>query len=332
MDIPRLRFAVLPTPLHRLDALSQALGADIWIKRDDLTGFGCGGNKVRKAEFLLADAMEQGADAVVTAGAAQSNHARVIAAAAARYGLECHLVLSGQPPAMPTGNLLLNCLSRANLHFVPTGPERGPAMEALMSRLRDEGKRPYLIPIGGSNAVGARGYVDAFREIHDQLRPLPSVPTTVYFASSSGGTYGGLLAGRAACGSSLNLVAVRVDDDLQPEDAPLSLANSLAEQLSIDARFTASDLHFDDKHVGEGYGIPTTEGIEALKLLWRTEGILLDPVYTAKATAALISDARIGRLADRRAIFLHTGGAPSIFAAPTNWFDLNDDRQLLTDN
>jgi D-cysteine desulfhydrase family pyridoxal phosphate-dependent enzyme len=322
MKPPQIKLVKNATPFHRLDQLSEELKAEIWIKRDDLTGFSEGGNKVRKAQHLLTDALYQGADTIITAGAVQSNHSRVIATAASAVGFDCHLVLSGAEPERSIGNLLLDRLAGATLHFVSSGLVRAARMGEVAAELRSRGKKPYIVPIGGSNVIGARGYVEAFREIDSQLGPLPSAPSRLYFATSSGGTYGGLLAGRAACGSSVKLEAVRVDDDLYPEDNVLTVANALAEEMSLEQRFTDSDAPFNNGHVGEGYGVPSPEGIEALKLLWRLEGILLDPVYTAKAMAALISDVRAGKLQGESAIFLHTGGQPSVYAAPTAWFEL----------
>jgi L-cysteate sulfo-lyase len=315
MYAPRIRLATLPTPLYRLEKLSELLGEEIWIKRDDLTGFAEGGNKVRKAEYLLADALDTRSDVVITAGAAQSNHARVIAAAASRAGLECRLVLSGPDSEASSGNLLLDRLSGAKLHFVENGAERAPEMERIADSLRAEGRTPYVIPIGGSNVTGAMGYVEGFRELDAQIRGLPPMSTSIWFATSSGGTFGGLLAGRAEAASETGLVGVRVDLDPEGDRDTLAVANGLAERLDIAWRFSPQHLVARAQHVGDGYGIPTEEGVKAMRALWRTEGVLLDPVYTAKAMAGLIAAARAGELAGRRTIFLHTGGGPSVYAA-----------------
>jgi L-cysteate sulfo-lyase len=307
------RLATLPTPLHPLERLSTLLGPDIWIKRDDLTGYAMGGNKVRKAEFLLADALSKGADVVLTAGAVQSNHARVIASVSRRFGMECRLYLSGQAPDPPTGNLLLDRLAEARIQFVPTSAERNAAMERDALQLREAGRRPYVIPIGGSNAVGSLGYAAFFEELVEQLEALPPKPAALLFPTSSGGTYAGILAGKALTQSPVELLGVRVDFDPNPEQVICEVANRLAEHLGIPDRFTSSDVPMNPDFVGEGYGHPTDAAQEAIRLLWQEEGVLLDPVYTGKAMSGLLSLARQGAFSDRRVIFLHTGGAPGVF-------------------
>jgi L-cysteate sulfo-lyase len=321
-SFPPLRpsLGALPTPLHPLPNLSRMLGVEVWIKRDDMTGFAEGGNKVRKAAYLLADAQMQQCDVILTAGAIQSNHARVIAAASARCKLECHLVLSGILPTPPAGNTLLNTLSQAIMHDVSTGDGRVPTMEALAGRLRAEGRKPYIIPIGGSNAVGAQGYVAGFGEIHDQLKKYERLvgrnPAVLVFATSSGGTFAGLLAGRALKRSKVELLGIRVDRDPGAEATISQVANELAGSMQLDARFDPSEVTLSEEFVGEGYGLATPEGLEALRLLWRTEGILLDPVYTGKAMAALLALAQRGAFEGKRVVFLHTGGGPSVYARP----------------
>jgi L-cysteate sulfo-lyase len=311
----RFRLAVLPTPLHRLDRLSEHYGTDLWIKRDDLTGFGMGGNKVRKAEYLIADALASGATDVITAGAIQSNHARVVAAAARAAGLECHLVLSGPPPTEPRGNILLDHLSHANLHIVSTSAERGPATLTLADELSQQGRTPYVIPIGGSNGIGAQGYIDGFRELAAQLATLPRKPTIVVFATSSGGTYGGLLAGKTQLNSDIELLGIRVDLDPGAEEDVARIAVEAAGLSGSTLHVSAADVRMNSEFVGEGYGLPTEAGMSAIGTVWRTEGILLDPVYTGKAMSGLMALAGRGSLIGSRAVFLHTGGEPSVFAA-----------------
>lgn len=310
----KLTLATLPTPLHPLPRLSEELGVEVWIKRDDLTGFAMGGNKVRKAEYLLADAEAQGADIILTAGAVQSNHARVIAAAARSRGMNCLLFLSGQRPERLAGNLILDHLADARIEYVANPAERPAAMQAMADRLRVERRVPYVIPIGGSNAVGALGYVSGYRELAEQVRELPPCPTCLVFASSSGGTYAGLLAGTALAETAIELLGIRVDDDPDPELAICAVANEITAGLWLDREFDATDVHLDASFVGEGYGLPTEAGREAQKLLWQREGILLDLVYTAKAMAGLITLARSGAFAGRRVVFLHTGGTPGVFS------------------
>lgn len=311
---PHTSLATLPTPLQPLEVLSQTLGIEVWMKRDDLTGFAMGGNKVRKAEFLLADALAQKADVVLTAGAVQSNHARVIAAASRRLGLECHLFLSGTLPEKANGNLLLDELSEAHLHIVASSAERANTMQAQAERLLVEGRRPYVIPIGGSNAMGAQGYASGFAELDTQVRSLPEKRTRLLFATSSGGTYAGLLAGKAATASSIELLGIRVDHDPEPEAEVARVANELAALTGLPRRFSSTEAIMKADFVGDGYGLPTQAGREALRLLWQQEGILLDLVYAGKAMAGLIELARQGAFSGGRIIFLHTGGSPAVFA------------------
>ena len=315
---PRLKLATTPTPLHPLELLSKDLGVDLWIKRDDLTGFGLGGNKVREAEFLLADAIQQGANVVLTAGTYQSNHARMVAVVARRVGLDCHLFLSGQASDPPTGNLLLDYLSKAKIHAIATLAERRPSMEAYAERLRIEGRRPYVIPIGGANEIGAYGYVVAIEELEDQLSVLPKKETILVFASSSGATYAGLLVGKLLRGSGVDILGIRTDMDPNPELEICAVANALAERLGVAGRFESKDVHLNSDYVGEGFSVATQDGIAALKLVWELEGILLEPVYTAKGMAGLIDLARKGMWKNERVIFLHTGGIPTVFSFETS--------------
>jgi len=310
----RLPLCTLPTPLHRLDVLSRKLGAEVWIKRDDLTGFAMGGNKARKAEFLLADALRKGCDVILTAGPIQSNHSRIIAAAARRFSLECHLFLAGEEPSSLTGNMLLNTLANAQIHYVTASKERHSTMEAFAQELTAKGRRPYVIPIGGSNEVGALGYVLGFQELENQLRTLPSKPTTLVFASSSGGTHAGILAGHALTESHVRLLGMRVDRDPNPERLICSVANALSKQLGLTWEFQESDVSLNSDYVGEDYGVPSEAGVAALRELWGSEGILLDPVYTAKAMAGLIDLAHKGKWSRERVVFLHSGGTPSVFS------------------
>lgn len=293
--------------------LSQKLGIEAWVKRDDLTGFAMGGNKARKAEFLLADALRRRCDVILTAGPIQSNHARVIAAAARRYSLECHLFLAGQEPNLRTGNMLLNDLADAQIHYVSPN-ERQPAMEEFAEQLRKKGKNPYVIPVGGSNEIGALGYVLGFQELENQLRKLPEQPTTLVFASSSGGTHAGILVGHALAGSQVTPLGIRVDRDADPERHICSVANALSKRLGLPKQFGAGDLLLDPDYVGEDYGVPSVDGVAALRQLWCEEGILLDPVYTSKAMAGFIGLARKGKWAKQRVVFLHSGGTPSVFS------------------
>lgn len=310
---PKVQLATLPTPLHPLRNLSADLGIDLWIKRDDLTGFALGGNKVRKAEYLLGDALARNAQVLITAGAVQSNHARVMAAAAASAGLECHLLLSGAAPKEMRGNMALNHLAGAVIHYVKAPQMRAEAMRALAQSMERQRKAAYVVPIGGSNEIGARGYVRCYEEILSQLRENKK-PVRIVFASSSGGTYAGLLAGRAIVGGSLRLLGIRVDDDPKPEQPICEVANALTRDLPARTIFEPGDINLEEGYVGEGYARPTAEGTACMELLWRREGILLEPVYTAKAMAGLVDLAAKGLFRGERVIFLHTGGAPAFFA------------------
>jgi D-cysteine desulfhydrase family pyridoxal phosphate-dependent enzyme len=307
----------LPTPLHKLEELSRTLKTDIWIKRDDLTGFALGGTKARKAEFLMADALEKRCDVILTEGPIQSNHTRVIAAAAQRYSKECHLFLSGQKPERPTANLMLDLLADAKIHVV-TYEARSAAMEAFAQEIRKLGRRPYVIPVGGGNEIGAQGDVLCFDELETQLQDLEQKPTVLVLATSNGGTHAGILVGKALTGSTVNVLGVGVGSrDAHVEDSICALANAVAKALNLSRQFKREDVNLNSDYVGEGYDIPTDESIRALKELWKRDGVLLDPTYTAKAMAGLIDLARKGEWTNERVVFLHTGGTPSVFSSTT---------------
>lgn len=319
---PRQRLAILPTPLHDLPRLREALGGAarcprIIIKRDDLTGLAFGGNKARKLEFLVADALTQGATRLITAGAAQSNHARMTVAAARLVGLDVSLVLTTAVEVPPVqGNLLLDRIMGADVTFVPSGTSEDAAMAALADELRARGERPYVIPVGGSNAIGTLGYVAATLELLGQLHEQGLAPDCLYYASGSRGTQAGLALGVAIFGApyAVKGVAVSGGDEVKRQRA-VRIANEAAERLGSSARLSDDDLANDDSQIGPGYGIPTPECLEAIALLARHEAIFLDPVYSAKAMAGLIADIRAGRYApDATILFLHTGGTPALFA------------------
>ena len=307
--IPRCSLAHLPTPVEALDRFSDWLGGPrVLVKRDDQTGLALGGNKARKLEFLCGEALAQGCDVLVTGGGSQSNHARMTAAAANRLGLDCHLAVAGSRPGAASGNLLLDRLLGASLHFTE---ERGyyaaeDAIVALAERLRSEGRRPYAIPIGGASVTGAAAYVDAAGEMLAQIPP----PDWVVVADGSGGTHAGLLAGLGEATSVLGVdVGTRPDlDDRVPE-----LAAAAARLTGREP--PAGPVVVDHRHFGDGYGAPTDACLEAIRALARLEGVLLDPVYTGKAMAALVAWARDGRLGPSdTVVFWHTGGAPALFA------------------
>lgn len=314
-----MRFADLPTPLQFAPRLSEALGGPrVYLKRDDLTGLALGGNKTRKLEYLVADAAAQGATHLITVGAAQSNHARQTAAAARLAGMECHLVLNAQTNKPDVqGNLLLDKLLGANVHIVVGGPqERQAKVDEVTADLADGGAVPYSIPSGGSNGIGSLGYVGAMLELSHQIWEQGIQPKAMYFAAGGGGTHGGIITGAKLFGLDFAMVGVMVEDDMNAGvERAFRVAGWTAERLGIANPVAVCDIVCNDKHVGEGYGIPTDEGLAAIKLLARTEGVLLDPVYTSKAFAGMVADIRSGTYSSSdTVIFLHTGGAPALFA------------------
>jgi D-cysteine desulfhydrase family pyridoxal phosphate-dependent enzyme len=312
---PRLSLAHLPTPVELMPRLSATLGGpELWIKRDDQTGLAGGGNKTRKLEFLVAEALAQGAEVLLTVGAAQSNHCRQTAAAAARMGLGCVLVLRGQPPvAGPwTGNLLLDDLLAARIWWAGD-QEPLAALEAAAEAEQAAGRRPYVIPYGGSNPVGASAYAWAFAELATQATPAFD---RVVFATSSGGTQAGLVVGAKACGYEGQVLGISVDKiGGRLAEAVMGLLGPTAERLGVPASFSPEDVQIDDRFLGAGYGIVTPAEREAIRLVAGLEGLLLDPVYTAKAMAGLLDLVRKGEIGrDEKVLFWHTGGAPALFA------------------
>ena len=314
MNLPRISFAHLPTPVEPLPRLSQQLGGPaLWVKRDDQTGLAFGGNKTRKLEFLVAEALARGADVLITGGAAQSNHCRQTAAAAARFGLACTLVLAGEPPAQPSANLLLDQLLGAEI--VWTSPqERDATMRRVEQALREAGRTPYLIPYGGSNETGALGYVFAMEELLRQ----DVQPDWIVVASSSGGTQAGLTVGARLFGFRGRILGVSID---KPEielsrDVVADLANRTARRLGEDMTFAANDILVNDGYLGGGYGVMGELEREAIQRFARTEGLLLDPVYTGRAAGGLLDLIRQGFFKpDEVVLFWHTGGAPALFAS-----------------
>jgi L-cysteate sulfo-lyase len=294
-----------PTPLEPMPRLAAELGlgaGDLLVKRDDLCGLGGGGNKVRKLEWTVADALRRGADTLVTTGAPQSNHARLTAAAAARLGLRAVLVFPGQAPSSAAGNLVLDALFGAEIVYTGAASAAGlgEAAADVASQLAAEGRVPYLIPFGGSSALAARGYVTAGREM---LAAVPGVRTVVV-ALGSGGTMAGLVASLGAA-RVLGVHTGAVDD-------PRAVVHSLT--ASLDGAVRADDLRIDLNQVGAGYDALTDPVREALTLAARLEGIVLDPVYTGRALAGLIAAVRAGEIrAGESTVFLHTGGLPGLF-------------------
>jgi len=297
--------------LPKLTNLLQ--GPHLFIKRDDLTGLGLGGNKTRKLEYLAADALAQGCRMLITTGAVQSNHCRQVAAAAARLGLGCILVLAGEDPGSRQGNLLLDELSGAKLVFVPK-EERDQRLQQAFAHAKEDGLQPYLIPYGGSNPIGVQGYIQAMNELQDQNLQ----PDWIVLASSSGGTQAGLALGAEQTGFPGRILGISVD---KPADeltqTIMALANQTAAWLGIDKKIESADVLVNDAYCQAGYGILQPAEVEAIRLFARTEGILLDPVYTGRAAAGLIDLICKGFFSPNETVlFWHTGGIPALFAEP----------------
>ena len=314
--LPRVKIAMLPTALEETPRLSKELGIALFVKRDDNTGLALGGNKARKLEYLVGEALELGADTLITTGAAQSNHCRMTAAAAAKAGLSCHLVLNGTALAVKQGNLLLDELLGAKVHFLGSDEATlAPArMQELAAELTASGARPYLVPLGGSSPVGAVAYVTAMRELIVQS-PDAAFDFIVH-ASGSAGTQAGLIAGVKHFGLPTRVVGISVS---RPKSRLAGEVMALCRDTLLHAKSEAHVLTEDvvvyDDYVGRGYGLPTEASTSALLLFARREGIILDPVYTAKAAAGLIDLVRRGVIpAGSRVLFWHTGGTPALFA------------------
>ena len=317
--IPRFPLCQLPTPLERADHLESLLGRDcprIFVKRDDLTGLAFGGNKGRKLDYLVADAIATGATTLVSEGVAQSNHARMTAAAAAVAGLRCVLILDSRHGSDVVGNLLLDHLFGAEVRLVDTPEARAAEMAAIDDELRAAGEVPYIVPTGGSVPLGATGYVAAVAELTEQLLQVGEAPRRLYHATGSLGTQAGLVVGKRAFSSSFEVYGVAVSHPREHlVETGVRLANETAAFIGLEAHFDEADVVVDGDFVGEAYGIPTAACREAIRLVARTEGIVLDPVYSGKAMSALVAHVRAGHYsADDSVVFLHTGGGPSIFA------------------
>ena len=314
---PRLELIGAPTPLEYLPRLSDHLGRDIFIKRDDVTPIALGGNKLRKLEFLAADALREGADTLVTAGAIQSNHVRQTAAVAAKLGLHCVALLENPIGTqaenyLTNGNRLLLDLFNVQVEMVVALTDPAAQLDELATRLEAQGFRPYVIPVGGSNALGALGYVESALEIAQQCEGAVSL-SSVVVASGSAGTHAGLAVGLEQLMPEVELIGVTVSRSVADQKPKVvTLQQAVSEQLALQAK---AEIVLWDDYFAPGYGTPNDEGMEAVKLLARLEGILLDPVYTGKAMAGLIDGIARKRFKDEGPIlFVHTGGAPALFA------------------
>jgi D-cysteine desulfhydrase len=319
---PRRRYTPWWTPLEPMPHLTSALGGpELWIKRDDLLGLAAGGNKTRKLEFLVADALEQGADTLITVGAVQSNHCRLTLAAARREGLQCQLVLEERVPGSyredaSGNNFLYRLMGAERIEVVPGGSDLAAAMGRLADELAAAGRKAYVIPGGGSNPLGALGYVACAEELLAQTFEMGLEIDHLVTASGSGGTHAGLVAGfhGASAGVPITGISVRARS-IDQEERLHGLAQRTAELAGAHAPVPREALSVIDTQVGPGYSLPTDAMVEAIRLFARHEGILLDPVYTGKAAAGLVALVREGRFEPgERVVFLHTGGAAALFA------------------
>lgn len=319
---PRLHFAHLPTPLEPMERLSAHLGGPaLWIKRDDCTGLGTGGNKTRKLEYLMAEAIAQNADTIVTQGAVQTNHGRQTAAIAAKLGLRCvilleHRVETNDVDYLSNGNVLLDELFGAELRHYPGGGDMNAAMEPVGEEIRAAGGRPYLIPGGGSNSTGALGYVGCAQELLWQSSERSLRIDHVVHATGSAGTQAGLVVGLEASNSGIPLlgIGVRAPKPKQEENVH-RLAEATADRLGVKGGIPRERVVANCDYVGGGYGVPTDGMVEALRLFARHEGILLDPVYSGKGAAGLIDLVRKGHFRKgENVVFVHTGGSAGLFA------------------
>jgi L-cysteate sulfo-lyase len=327
---PRVRITHSPTPLEFMPRLTEALGGpNLYIKRDDCTGLGTGGNKTRKLEFLMGEAQAQKADVIITQGATQSNHARQTVAIAAKMGMQCEILLENrtgftEPEYKHSGNVFLDVLYGARVQEYPGGTDMNAAMATLAEQLRAKGKRPYVIPGGGSNAVGALGYVVCALEMVDQFNTLGLNVDHVVHATGSAGTQAGLVAGLQGSRSLIPVlgIGVRAPQPAQ-EQSVYNLAVKTAELLGVPGAVSRESVVANCNYVGDGYGVPTPGMVEAVTMLARLEGILLDPVYSGKGMAGLIDLCRKGFFKKgQNIVFLHTGGAVGLYGYTHAFKDL----------
>lgn len=315
--LPRIKLGFFPTPIAELKRLSSYLnGPSIYIKRDDLTGLALGGNKTRKLEFLLADALENKNDCVITGGAEQSNHCRQTAAGAAACGLECHLVLGGEEPLELKGNYLIDRLLGAKIHW--SGEFRkGEKIPQIAEKLKALGKNPYIIPYGGSNTIGVFGFIEAMNELKWQMDNLNINIDHIVFASSSGGTHSGIILGNEIYRVNANIVGIDIDkaeDDLPYIDRLLCLLNQSSEYCGLNKSFKKENIILRKEYLGDGYGIVGDLEKNAINLLASKEGILIDPVYTGRAFGGLIDMIEKKEFSrSDKILFWHSGGIPALF-------------------
>ena len=321
-QFPRRRYTTYETPIEKLNNFQKAIdGPNIYMKRDDLLGLTSGGNKTRKLEFLMADALSMGADTILTCGAVQSNHCRLTLAAAVKEGLKCQLILEERVkdsynPDASGNNFLFNLLGVEEVYVVPGGSNMLEELEKLADKLRAEGRKPYVIPGGGSNPIGSLGYVSCAQEIMGQLHDMGLNINHIVTPSGSAGTHAGLIAGFEGTNCNIPITGISVN---RPKDVQENVVHGLAqkvwEKLGIKEELAKDLIQVRDDFVGPGYSLPTDGMVEAVNLMAKTEGILLDPVYSGKAMAGLIGLVREGNFKkDDNILFLHTGGSPALYA------------------
>jgi L-cysteate sulfo-lyase len=317
---PRAKLVNLPTPLEKMPRLTKSLnGPQLWVKRDDCTGLAFGGNKERKTEFAMGDALSKKSDVVITTGPVQSNHARATAAAAGKLGLKAILVLTGERPQAYDGNLLLDCLLGAEIRFLhrtATKLDRARFMEEIAEDLRKKGHVPYVIPAGASYPPGATAYVNAMLELFEQARNCDFRIDHVVHAAGSGGTQAGLVLANKALGSKVDVLGICAEPHTRDQlvKKTIEIAGATAKMLDIEMIVKSDDVVLNEDYAGEAYEVPTSEALDAIRLVAQTEGILLDPIYTGRAMAGLINLIRQGHFEkDDNIVFIHTGGTPTLF-------------------
>jgi len=327
-QFPRRRYMQGFTPIEKLNRLTALLaGPEIYMKRDDLLGLAAGGNKTRKLEFLMADALAKDADTVITCGAVQSNHCRLTVAAAVKEGLNCRLVLEQRVPGSyrryaSGNNFLYDLLGVEKVQVVAGGSDVNAAMEQLAAELREAGRRPYIIPGGGSNEIGALGYVACAEETLVQLFDLGMDIDHVILTSGSAGTHAGFLTGFKGCNAHIPVAGISINRPKEPQtDLVYGLARQVSAKLRLDNPVSRDEVAVYDEYVGEGYSRPTAGMVEAVRLLAESEAILMDPVYTGKAMAGMIDLIRKGVFCKgQKLLFLHTGGSPALYAYTDTFF------------
>jgi len=327
-EVPRVRLALLPTPLEKAEGLTNLLGGpNIFIKRDDCTGLAFGGNKTRKLEFVMADALERKADVVITIGGLQSNCARQTAAAAKKLGMEAILLLNGKEPAQYQGNLLLDRILGCNIRFTPYSDadeqkeesgEETPITGETAEEVKRNGKIPYIVPLGVSTPLGNLGYITAIKELKEQLEKIDRSADYIVSAVGSGGTQAGIELGLRLWGMKAKAYGISISRHVKPKSQEIAdLCNRTVDYLRLgeELQFSPDEIAINYDYVGKGYGIPTKECVDAIRTTAQVEGIFLDPVYTGKAMAGLIDLIKKGRFKkDDNVLFFHTGGNPAVFA------------------